>query len=390
VIVSLASESVTGRNERCPCGSGKKFKKCCIDKPKLRMNPAGPPPEVVLKAALQIRQKQKEQQEWIARYGHIRPIISIDNWGKKFVAVANRLEYSENWKFIPDFLLDYVPHVFGKEWWDAEVAKPQAERHPLFQWRVGCLRHKQAGQIAADGKWEVAPDGMTGAYMSFAFNLFAIENNSRLDELLLTRLKHPDQFQGALHEVFVEATCLRAGFAIEREDERDPATRHAEFTATHKATGERFSVEAKSKHRAGVLGQAGIAQPDNKLSLAFGRLINDAAGKKPKYPLLIFLDTNLPFRATHHVYGEDPAVPSRYMRGLLKRIRDQHAGQYPYLMLVFTNIPHHYAAPHEADPPKHIHMMTTEPPGTNKRQALDALYEAVPLYGNIPNVFPTP
>lgn len=24
-----------GRNELCPCGSGKKFKKCCIDKPQV-------------------------------------------------------------------------------------------------------------------------------------------------------------------------------------------------------------------------------------------------------------------------------------------------------------------------------------------------------------------
>jgi hypothetical protein len=81
--------------------------------------------------------------------------------------------------------------------------------------------------------------------------------------------------------VFAEPTCLRAGFTIERDDEHDPATRHAEFTATHKAIGEKFSIEAKSKHRPGVLGFAGIAQPDEKLSLAFGRLINDAAAKKP-------------------------------------------------------------------------------------------------------------
>lgn len=25
-----------GRNDNCPCGSGKKFKKCCIDKKKTR------------------------------------------------------------------------------------------------------------------------------------------------------------------------------------------------------------------------------------------------------------------------------------------------------------------------------------------------------------------
>ena len=26
------SQSKTGRNDPCPCGSGKKYKKCCIDK----------------------------------------------------------------------------------------------------------------------------------------------------------------------------------------------------------------------------------------------------------------------------------------------------------------------------------------------------------------------
>jgi len=215
---------MTGRNEKCPCGSGKKYKRCCLDE--TNVNLVRPPRSVLVKAALQMHQKQQAQQRWVEQYGHVRPILSTNNWGKKFIAVRNRLVYSETWKFIPDFLLNYVPHVFGKEWWDSEVDKPETGRHPLFQWRVGCLRRRQAG--LNDGvKRVVAPDGMTGAYLSFAFNLFAIEDNSRLDDLLLRRLKHPEQFQGALHEVFAEATCLRAGFTIEREDERDPTTRHA-------------------------------------------------------------------------------------------------------------------------------------------------------------------
>jgi hypothetical protein len=352
------------------------------------MKPVAPPPEVLIKAALQMTQKQEAREQWTAQYGHVRPVIAADNWGKKFVAIRNRLAYSETWKFIPDFLLDYVPHVFGKDWWDAVVAKPEGERHQVFQWRVGCLRRLQAG-VDAGGKRMATADGMTGAYLSFAFNLFAIEDNSRLDDLLLRRLKHPEQFQGALHEVFAEATCLRAGFAIEREDERDPATRHAEFTATHKNTGEQFSVEAKSKHRPGVLGQAGVAYAHEKLRLTYGRLINEAAAKNPKHPLVIFLDTNLPFRSAHRVYGNDPGVPSRYIAGLCKRIRDEHEGQYPFIMLTLTNIPHHYAMPHENDPPRHVHSTMTEGPGTNKGKALRALYNAVALYGNIPNEFPT-
>jgi hypothetical protein len=331
------------------------------------------------------------REDWIARYGHVRPCIHTDHLGKKFIAVGNQLLWSDTWKFIPDFLTDYVPGVFGKEWWDGEVARPEAERHQVFQWRVGSLRHRQTAMPDASGKRAVVPDGNTIAYLSFAFSLFAIADNGRLDEHLIQRLKHRDQFQGAWHEVFVEATCLRSGFTIERENERDPKTRHAEFTATHQATGERFSVEAKSKHRPGVLGFGGTAQPDHKLSLAFGRLINDALAKNPKYPLVIFLDTNLPFRAANRVYGADaggPAIPSQYVRALLSRVRTEHKGAYPFAMLAFTNNPDHYVAPHEPPPLKHIHVVMTEPPAGARGRALAALYDAVPLYGNIPNEFP--
>ncbi|HET6178690.1 MAG TPA: hypothetical protein VFE61_17310 [Candidatus Sulfotelmatobacter sp.] len=259
----------------------------------------------------------------------------------------------------------------------------------MFRGNRTGLRHKEAGVKAGD-KRIVTADGLTGAYLSFAFNLFAIENSRRLDDLLLHRLKHPEKFQGALHEIFVEATCLRGGFEIEKEDEGDRATRHAEFTATHRATGERFSVEAKSKHRPGVLGQAGVAQPHEKLRLTYGSLINDAVAKNPKHPLVIFLDTNLPFRSAHHVYGNNPEAPSRYITELCKRICNEHGGKSPFVMLALTNIPHHYAAAHEKDPPKQFHSMMTEHPDTSKGKALTALCNAIPLDGNIPNEFPVP
>jgi len=383
-----------GRNDPCPCGGGKKYKKCCLgkppiqkeEKPKVRMSPTGPPPEGLIKAASLFDQKRRAKEQWTARYGHVRPTISADNWGKKFIAIGSRIEFSDRWKFVPDFLLDYVPHIFGKDWFDAEVNKPEAERHPVFQWRTACYRQKQAA--GPGDKVAVRPDGMSLAYLSFAFNLFAIEDNSRLDDLLLQRLKHPEQFQGALHEVFAEATCLRAGFKIEKEDERDRATRHAEFTATDKATGEMFSVEAKSKHRAGVLGQAGTPQPHEKLRLQFGHLINVAVAKKPKHPLVIFLETNLPFRSAHHVFGNDPAVPSKYIKALCDRISREHGGKLPFAMLVLTNTPSHYGLPQEQPSPNHVGVLMTEPPGTNRRKALQALYDAVPLHGNIPNEFP--
>lgn len=35
---------VTGRNDVCPCGSGKKFKKCCMDKVSQKHQPKTPNP----------------------------------------------------------------------------------------------------------------------------------------------------------------------------------------------------------------------------------------------------------------------------------------------------------------------------------------------------------
>jgi hypothetical protein len=132
------------------------------------MPPGGPPPEIVAKALFEIQRKRQAQEEWKARYGHVRPCIHTDNWGKKFIAVGSQLLWSDKWKYIPDFLVDYVPGLFGEEWWDAEVLKPEVERHQVFQWRAGCLRHRQLAKPDADGKWAVVPDGNSTAYVSLA------------------------------------------------------------------------------------------------------------------------------------------------------------------------------------------------------------------------------
>jgi hypothetical protein len=56
-----------GRNELCPCGSGKKYKKCCMDKPK------PPIKSEAIKAAELIRTQQQ---------GLGRPIISSEIKGQ--------------------------------------------------------------------------------------------------------------------------------------------------------------------------------------------------------------------------------------------------------------------------------------------------------------------
>src|ERR1700724_3977503 len=125
-----------GRNDPCPCGTGKKYKKCHgravasqqVVAPASRLSrlrwtvqpitPASVPPKVMR----ELMAHEQSEQERIRRFGQVRPEIAADYQGHKFVAVGNQLYYDERWKFFADFLVDHVPHVFGREWFEGEIA----------------------------------------------------------------------------------------------------------------------------------------------------------------------------------------------------------------------------------------------------------------------------
>lgn len=211
-----------------------------------------------------------------------------------------------------------------------------------------------------------------------------------MDNELLVRLKHRDHFQGARHELFAEAACLRAGFGIEHENEKDYRTRHAEFTATHKKTGQRISVEAKSRHRPGVLGRPGMPEPEEEVSMRFGSLINDAIKKAVPYPLVIFLDTNLPparaeafYRPESTIPFKPPHVSGRLCDLILGNIRKEHNGCDPYVQIVFTNHPHHYGREDEIAPSTWVLSMVSTTPCSQvtPAESLVAIDGTARLYG---------
>jgi hypothetical protein len=176
-------------------------------------------------------EKQRKEQERVARFGQVRPQISnVVRQGERIVAVRNRIYRSARWNFFSDFLRDYVPEVLGVDWCNAEAAKPEADRHPIITWRPQAATYMNA---QPDGSRAALPSGAVGAYNCFAYDLYIVDDNGGLDEELLQRLKLRDQFQGARHELFAEATCYRAGFTVQHENEKDGSTRHAEFTVRH-------------------------------------------------------------------------------------------------------------------------------------------------------------
>lgn len=75
-----------------------------------------------------------------------------------------------------------------------------------------------------------------------------------------------------------------------------------------------------------------------------GCLINGTAAKLPRYPLAIFVDTNIPFKCAETVLGRQAGNRiSRLMQILLQESKENNGGVDPHSMIVFSNHPHHYA-----------------------------------------------
>ena len=164
-----------------------------------------------------------------------------------------------------------------------------------------------------------------------------------------------------------------------------------EFVAVHKATGQHILVEAKSRHRAGVMGRTG--EMDSKPDIRFQSLINDAIAKDPNNPLAIFVDTNLPIERAYRFYtpqSTNPMLPSRAMAALMDRIRKDNAGVDPYNFLAFSNHPQHYSDDDNIAPGNHWAAIVSQKARVPvyQQQALFDLINAVNLYGNVPTHFP--
>lgn len=372
-----------GRNDPCPCGSGKKYKKCCLGKDTMAKKPAVP------KEILAHFQKfKKEEIEREKLYGKVRPIIHQDFQGHKLVAVGNRLHWAkqEKWKTFPDFLMEHIKSVLGSEWGNSEIKKPFAERNQILQWYHETCLFQQSQTIGKDGIYDAAPNGAFAAYLSLAYDLYVLRHHRAFHDDIVRRLKIRDQFQGVRYELFAAATCIRAGFDIAYEDETDRLRKHPEFIATHRETGQRIAVEAKSKHREGVLGRPGQRKSDDEVKIRVGGLINNAIQKETPHPLVIFVDVNLPPTVAKQMEIKPPSPLSR----VLDQIKKNEDGKDKFNLIIFTNHPHHYGHENEPDPKKHVISVFSQIPmlPTEHPSALLSLNQAALQYGNIPNEFP--
>lgn len=348
-----------GRNDLCPCKSGKKYKKCCLSKDEYLSKKLGGISEEDL---------QREN-----LYGKIRPMITADFHGNKLVAVGSELYYSKKWKTFPDFLMSYIKTALGNKWGNLELAKSYKERHQIIKWFCDSTRYQQKQIKDKNGIYSAVPNSALAAYMALAYDLYILKHHSAIQDDIIRRLKIPDQFQGARYELFATATCIRAGFDIAFEDEKDRKQKHPEFIATHKETGQQISVEAKSK------------KSNNKIRGA-GRLINQALEKETGYPLVILLDLNIPPEIAKKELETPP--PNRVSKILDQVIKGEN-GEDRYAMIIFTNQPYQYGEDDEPISKKHVLSVISQNTkiAAPHPEIFSALNQAA-LQDHIPNEFP--
>lgn len=266
--------------------------------------------------------------------GRGKPIVATRFKGEWFVASGSQMYHSPRWKNFHDFLGFYIKEVLRGDWANLELMKPREERHPLMVWYEEVTRftnsHLEAGKHAP-------MTSLVAAYLGLAYNLYLIShNNGKVHEVLVNRLKQKDQFFGAYHEAAVTGIMIRAGFDIELEDESDSTTSHCEFTATHRESGQKFSVEAKMRQ---------VKPSDQPNTPQIRWLLGAALKKKANHSRLVFIEVNDP--------TTPPKSQKKLLLDLLATVRGKEAellieGQPapPAYLVVMNNPPATVVRPH--------------------------------------------
>ncbi len=268
----------------------------------------------------------------LLQQGRGRPIVAQKFNGEWYVASGSKLHHSPKWKTFQDFLFSYIQDVLGPDWANPQFKLPREKRHPLLQW------HEDVGHYlkAHSGRGGGAPmTALPAAYLGVAYSLYLIShNNGKVHDLLLHRLRHKDQFFGAYFETIVAGFMIRAGFDIELEDETDSNRSHCEFTATHRASGQKLSVEAKMR--------VSTAQPPD-----LTRQLHKALQKRALHSRLVFIEVN------DEVSSPDAAGQEKLLLAVLADLRSRESELTvdrqpapPAYLVVMNNPPATVARPH--------------------------------------------
>jgi hypothetical protein len=368
-----------GRNDPCPCGSGRKFKKCHLGKPSAslpRTSPMKTDPktaDLAVRAFAMFDARIAAERARTQLFGHVRPIVQTEAWGKRLVAVGNQIWTMDPRATFGDFLREHLRTTMGSAWWKEECTKPFIARHPVAQWQQH-LDEQLQGTVEDNGRVGVVSDGLVSALLNLAYDLYIVKDNIGFHSRAVERLRRGNHFAGMRYELLVAAAFVRAGFDVALEDESDASRSHPEFLATDRETKFTIAVEAKARNR-----RATDRNPDRA---GIDDLVSRAAEQAlAEQPYALFVDVAMP--------PEDRTKPPSWLAEVDDAVRvvveRQGGAPNPFDWVFFTSIPHQWGGRGEPDPPKHfadwVPRTSRVPVDLRHRIA-----KAIQQYGTIPEL----
>src|SRR5580658_1054758 len=111
-----------GRNDLCPCGSGKKFKRCHLASRRIVVPPQPPmpipnalPPGLLKRATEQFEKQRLDEENRVKTFGDVRPIMYVPNFhGTRFIAVREKIYPAPEKSTFTNFLFNHGLITFGE------------------------------------------------------------------------------------------------------------------------------------------------------------------------------------------------------------------------------------------------------------------------------------
>lgn len=391
----MAQLEQIGRNMPCPCDSGQRYKHCCGSlsskagsKPSL-LEESGLPAGLI-EAATKIYADLRRRNEWPQIYGATLPSANALWQGMRVVSAGGQLfkiPVEESWH---GFLYNLLAEQIGSDWFGAEMDKPGGSRHILVEWYLETCR-READENGHFTRYDPANEvGKTLAFRSVAYDVFCVMQAMDLSPKLMDRLRHPDQFEGARYELWVAAMLGRAGFSLEFADEDDRLSKHGEGIATHKATGKKYWIEAKRRHRPGFDYLRALLE---KWTLKIdARLVAAAMQKPAEYDRLIFVDVNRPPWNRAEIEAPWIVAFRKSLNRLQRQPRYRDAPDQRAFVMV-TNHPYHYVSNIRPDPKQHFFGTAFNMPELNplnieaEYPVIYSLMQSINQHFSIPETF---
>jgi hypothetical protein len=301
-------------------------------------------------------------------------------------AVGSTLIFRPLEQTFHEFLFQHLTHTVSSAWIKSEQQRPRAERHVIATWYLELLDLMRRGAPDPDVPKTNAAQ-MTGSVRSLlalAYDVYTIAHTGKgILPKMVDRLRHPQQFQGAMFEIAMAAIAIRAGFDIAWIN---ATSKHVEFAGTHALSNERVAFEAKSHHRDGVLGRPGRFDPSAAREKVMTHVRAAVAQAARDTPLIVFDDLNLP--PTPHV-GLGDTGWFRSMRSSFGKYGfDAEFGHSQLAAVIATNFAWHFdceQAGADRFPPNEVLVLRRDGgPLTIRADVLQLLEMAAQQYGRVP------